>query len=170
MIWFPRITRVRCKVCISFDIPSIVYSSKRNLLVTESNIAVTDNIVESAPTMSTLVKSAKTTECGPICYTRAFWSKREASAKKFTPLLGNFVLAFLKSIHVLISLSILDDSPLKHEYQGAFEQWKSSQQSFDDTKKRLDMENNKVSILFFSCEMHVNVGYFSYWYFMKSLI
>ncbi|KAJ8661519.1 hypothetical protein O0I10_002785 [Lichtheimia ornata] len=94
----------------------------------ESSMAVAaDTIMENAPTMSALVKSAKSTECGPVCYTRAFWSKREATANKFAPL--------------------LDDSPLKHEYQGAFEKWKSSQQSFDDARGKLDIENNKLLVL-----------------------
>ncbi|KAI7887098.1 hypothetical protein K492DRAFT_31520 [Lichtheimia hyalospora FSU 10163] len=102
------------------------YSS--TVQVTESNMAVTDTLMESAPTMGALVKSAKSTECGPVCYTRTFWSKREATAKTFTPL--------------------LDDSPLKHEYQGAFEKWKSSQQSFDDAKGKLDIENSKLLVLY----------------------
>lgn len=51
-------------------------------------MAVADTIMENAPTMSALAKSVKSTECGPVCYTRAFWSKREATANKFTPLLG----------------------------------------------------------------------------------
>lgn len=61
--------------------------------ILESSMAVAaDTIMENAPTMSALVKSAKSTECGPVCYTRAFWSKREATANKFAPLLGNCFL------------------------------------------------------------------------------